>query len=162
MRVITRWLTGIPLYSGFSWIIDYPIYSYVIWKLGIITGGILMSAIAFVIDLVTLVLYDKAATDWLALETAKELRNYSGSNRIKRLMAHVLTKTPFFIQLLFCSIKFNPFMTTTFLRPSAHEYPGMTKRDWSIFLASFVICQTYWTLIISGAVFAAAFILNFR
>lgn len=162
MRVISRWLTGITLYSGFSWILDYPLYSFVIWKLGVINGGILMSVVALVIDLVTLILYDKASTDWLALETTKELRNYSGSNRIKRLMAYVLTRTPFLIQLLFCSIKFNPFMTTAFLRPSAHEYPGMTKRDWSIFLASFIICQTYWTLVISGAVFTTASVLNYR
>jgi len=45
---------------------------------------------------------------------------------------------------LFLSIKFDPFITTAYLRKG--RFSGMNKRDWKIFLSSVLISNAYWTL----------------
>lgn len=47
---------------------------------------------------------------------------------------------------LFMSIKFDPFITTAYLRHGANQFNGMNTRDWKVFISSLILGNTYWTL----------------
>ncbi|MFZ3138664.1 MAG: hypothetical protein WA126_14875 [Thermodesulfovibrionales bacterium] len=42
------------------------------------------------------------------------------------------------------SVRFDPFITTTYLRKG--KFSGMTRRDWKIFIGSLLFSSAYWTL----------------
>ena len=44
----------------------------------------------------------------------------------------------------FMSIKFDPFITTAYLRKG--KFSGVTRRDWTIFIGSLLFSNAYWTL----------------
>jgi hypothetical protein len=48
------------------------------------------------------------------------------------------------IIFLFLSIKFDPFITTAYLRKGT--FSGMSKRDWKIFTGSLLFGNAYWKL----------------
>lgn len=48
------------------------------------------------------------------------------------------------VVFLFLSIKFDPFITTAYMRHG--KFNGMTKRDWKIFTGSLLLGNVYWTL----------------
>ncbi len=127
--------------SGF----DYLLYPFVIFKMGLIEGSIVMLVLCFVTCYGTLRLYDRSKNDWLGIEAIKELREGAGQGKSKKLLSWLLGQsTP--VALFFLSIKFDPFTTTAFLRSGAHSYSGLSRRDWRIFLASLLIGNVYWLL----------------
>ncbi len=48
------------------------------------------------------------------------------------------------VVFLFSSIKFDPFITTAYMRHG--KFNGMNGRDWKIFTGSLIIGNGYWTL----------------
>lgn len=153
MKRIIQWITGISIYGLFNWLFDYVGYSFVIWKLGVIPGGLVMAILAFFLDWYSVKFYDEFETDWLAMEEIKSLRDYQGKNLMKRFTKLILTKTPDFIQVIFFAVKFNPFITTIMMRKSSFEAKGMSRQDWKIFIISFIIGQIYWISVIAGGVY---------
>lgn len=147
-----RVLTGTALYSVFSWIYDFPVYSWVIWKLGPLYGGLSMALLSVPLDLFTLKFYDWSQQDWFAIEYLKSIKNYEGSNIVKKFLRWVLTSTPTPVQVFFLSFKFNSFVVTVLLRDGAYSYAPLTRRDWKIFWGSFLVGQAYWIVTISTGV----------
>ncbi len=101
-------------YTG-NWIIvylfDFGLYPLVIWKLGLLWGGIVMSILSFLICFLTLLFYDWSKRDWLGIEAIKELKSYEGNKWFRRQLSRLLKGS----DLLACvvlSIKFDPFITT--------------------------------------------------
>jgi hypothetical protein len=128
-----------------SYLFDYLLYPFVVWKLGIIQGGLLMTALAGIFCYLTFVFYDWSKKDWLGIETVKSLKNYDGAAKLGR-MASWFMKQSDPVVMLFLSIKYDAFITTAYMRPGSHQYNGLNKRDWTIFGASLVISNLYWTL----------------
>lgn len=124
---------------------DYLLYPFVIFKLGILKGGIVMTFLALIANIMTMKFYDWSKRDWLGIETVKSLKGYEGSKTIGRLMAWALRKSDPII-FLFLSIKFDPFITTAYLRKGANQFNGMKRRDWKIFISSLILSNAYWTL----------------
>lgn len=129
----------------FNYAFDYLLYPFVIWKLGVFKGGLVMTVLAGLTCHLMFIFYDWSKKDWLGIETIKSLKNYDGSGRIGKITSWVLRRSNPFI-LLFLSIKYDAFITTAYLRPGSHQYNGLGRRDWQIFLASLVISNAYWTL----------------
>lgn len=125
------------------WVGDYLLYPFVIYQFGILKGGIVMIIISFILCIMTMKFYDWSKRDWLGIEAIKELKTYKGKKNIGRLTSWILQKSDPVI-FLFLSIKFDPFITTAYLRKGS--FSGMTKRDWKIFLSSLLISNAYWTL----------------
>jgi hypothetical protein len=48
--------------------------------------------------------------------------------------------------MLYLSIKEDAFRAVIYMRHGSHQYNGMSRRDWKIFLASLMIANVYWTL----------------
>lgn len=127
--------------SGF----DYMLYPFMIWKMGLMRGGIIMFFLCFVICYITFLYYDWSKKDWLGIETIKEIREHAGQRKSDKLVSWMLQQsTP--VALLLLSIKFDPFITTAYLRSGAHNYTGLSHRDWKIFISSLLIGNGYWTL----------------
>jgi hypothetical protein len=48
------------------------------------------------------------------------------------------------VVFLFCSVRYDPFITTVYLRKGT--YNGMNRRDWTVFMGSLIVSNSYWTL----------------
>lgn len=132
-----------------NWVIcnsfDYMLYPFVIWKMGVMRGGVIMLFLCFAACYAMFLFYDWSKNDWLGIETIKEIREYASQRRSNRLVSWILRQsTP--VALLLLSIKFDPFVTTAYLRSGAHNYTGLGHRDWKIFISSLLIGNGYWTL----------------
>jgi hypothetical protein len=124
---------------------DYALYPWVIWKLGLLHGAIVMTAVSFLVCYATILFYDWAKKDWLGIETLKELREYAGTSRLVRVLKWAVAKGDAAL-LVILSVWTDPFITVAYMRQGAHQYNGMSGRDWRIFLLSVVIGNGSWTL----------------
>jgi hypothetical protein len=149
-----RMLELIVGYTG-NWLMvkgfEFVLYPFVIYKLGLVYGGIVMSGVSFVVCLLTLWFYDWAKRDWLGIEAIKQLKDYEGAGWFRRQLARLL-KGGDPLACFVLSIKFDAFITTVYLRRGA--FAGMTRRDWKIFGASWLIGNVYWTFVCFGGVSA--------
>lgn len=141
-------ILGIGLFA--NWVMvysfDFILYPFVIWKMGIVMGGFIMLFLSFIVCYATILFYDWSKKDWIGIETIKELREYDGQGETSKYLSWILRKsTP--IALLILSIKFDPFITTAYMRYGAHNYSGLNRRDWKIFISSLFIGNGYWTLV---------------
>ena len=132
---------------------DYVLYPFVIWRLGLVCGGIVMAATSLVTCLLTLWFYDWSGRDWLGIEAVKQLRDAEAKGRWRRALAWMLAKgdLPACVAL---SIYTDPFITTACLRRGA--YNGMSPRDWRIFFLSWLIANGWWSLACFGGVEAVS------
>lgn len=137
------------------WAFDYVLYPFAIWKLGLVTGGVVMALISLVVCLLLLWFYDWSKRDWLGIEAVKALRDGEAKTRWRRLLAWALAKgdLPACVVL---SLYSDPFITTACLRRGA--FNGMTRRDWKIFFASWFIANGAWALACFGGVEAVAWL----
>jgi len=141
--------TGFLAWSVVDHAFDYVLYPFVIWKLGLWRGGLLMSVLSLLYCLLLLRFYDHLGRDWLGIEFVKGLRVYEGSSRWRRWIAWLIVRSDW-IAFLVLSLHNDPFITTTYLRHGA--YNGMTARDWRIFMGSWVLANTAWIVICFGGV----------
>ena len=125
------------------WAFDYLLYPFVIWKLGILLGGPVMMLCSLVVCYLTIIFYDWAKKDWIGLETLKSLREYEGKVKTGRFTSWILKKGDWGA-FLFFSLKSDPFITTVYMRKGAHQYNGMSPRDWKIFLGSVILSNLWW------------------
>jgi hypothetical protein len=93
------------------------------------------------------------------LKYLKSLKEYDGRNKLKRLTKFVLTKTSPAVQIIFFSIKFNPFITTIMMRKDGFHQQGISRQDWKIFIISHTIGQIYWILLIALGIEGVMFFL---
>jgi len=93
--------------------------------------------------------YDWSKRDWLGLEAVKSLRDPGDAKGLRKLLARALQSgdLPAFFTL---SVYTDPFITTAYMRKSV--FNGMTRRDWWIFLGSWIIGNGEWILILSGGI----------
>ncbi len=125
------------------WIFDYFFYPFVIYNFGFFRGGAIMTFLSFVACILIMKFYDWSKRDWIGIEAIKEIKTYKGTKKIGHVTAWVLKKSKPIV-FFFLSVKFDPFVTTAFMRQG--KYNGMSKRDWSIFAGSLILGNAYWTL----------------
>ncbi|KAF0101380.1 MAG: Uncharacterized protein FD187_1346 [bacterium] len=129
---------------------DYVIYGLAIATLGPLKGGLLMIAVSFLIDLALIRFYDWSRTDWLGIEMLKDVRDNPVRSRPQRLLQWLLRKGDA-VALVALSFKLNPFNVMLYLRRGAYLYNGMARRDWLVLIASTLIGNLYWILVMWGA-----------
>ena len=123
---------------------DYLLYPYVVYRLGLGLGFVVMSLLSLVTCWVTLAFYDWSKRDWLGIEAVKSVRHYDGSRVwIKTLAGALQRGDP--IACVILSIKYDPFIVTVYLRRG--EYGTMTRRDWRNFWLSWIISNAYWSVV---------------
>lgn len=141
--------TGFLTWKAFDYAFDYALYPFVIWKLGPWAGGAIMALASLVFCLLLLRLYDRLCRDWLGLEFVKGLRHYAGPSRGRRVLAWLVARGDG-AAFLVLSVKYDPFITTAYLRREA--YSGMTRRDRVIFLGSWLVSNGLWIAVCYGGV----------
>lgn len=129
---------------------DYGIYGLIIATLGPVRGGLLMIAVSFLLDLMLIRFYDWSKTDWLGIEALKDIRENPARTRLGKLLQWLLRKGDA-VALVVLSLKLNPFNVMLYLRRGAHLYNGMARRDWVVLIASTLIGNLYWILVMWGA-----------
>ncbi len=126
-------------------IFNYLLYPFVIYKFGILKGGVFMTFLSFLACIGIMKFYDWSKRDWLGIEAIKSLKGYEGSRKAGKLTAWVLQRNDPLV-FIFLSIHYDPFITTAYLRKGANQFNGMKKRDWKIFMGSLFFSNAYWTL----------------
>lgn len=125
---------------------DYGLYPLVIWRLGFVFGGIVMTACSMALCLLVLYFYDWTKKDWLGIETIKSFRAPSRGSWSGQIASRILEKGNA-AAFVFLSLAFDPFITTAYMRHGSHQFNGLTRRDWIIFLTSGIVGNAYWTLV---------------
>ena len=148
LTILTTGLLGNQL---MVWGFDYLLYPFILYNFGLKIGGSIMILLSFLVCLATLSFYDFSKKDWLGIETIKKYKTEKPKNRFQRFLSYLLNKSEW-LALLILSVRFDPFITTVYLREGANEYNGMKKRDWIIFLTSLAISNIYWLLIVEAGI----------
>ena len=155
LNKVLLWTSGIGFYYVFTWVYDYVVVSFLLWKFELIKGGVMVFILSSIVDLLTLKFYDWFKKDWLALETLKDLETHKGF--VGKIFTFVHDKTAF-VSVVLLSLVVNPFVITAYMRKGAFQYNGMTKRDWLIFMSSSVISNFYWIVVVGFGVEIVKFI----
>lgn len=122
---------------------DYLLYPLVIYRFGILPGGVAMTLLSCIACLLILRAYDWSKRDWLGIEAIKRLKEYEGGASLGRVTAWVLRKSDLAV-FFFLSLKYDPFITTVYLRKDA--FNGMGRREAEIFFSSLLFANAYWIL----------------
>jgi hypothetical protein len=122
---------------------DYLLYPFVIFKLGILKGGVVMTFLAFLANMLIMTFYDWSKRDWLGIEAIKELKTYNGNKMTRRFTAWILRRSDPVI-FMFLTLRYDAFTTTAYLRYG--KFNGMNPRDWTVFMGSLLLGNAYWTL----------------
>ncbi len=138
---------GLPASWALGFGFDFFLYTYIIYTYGILWGGLIMVILSFTFDYATMRFYDWSGKDWLGIETLKELRESNSESMWGKIIAWVMKKSDP-VAMLVLSLNFSPFVVVAYMRRGAHQYNGLSKRDWWIFITSTVIGNMYWTLAI--------------
>ena len=139
--------SGFCTWKATDYAFDYLLYPFVIWKLGPLYGGLLMSVLSLAACLMLLAVYDKLRRDWLGIEFLKQQREYQGTSRYRRVLAWMLNRGDG-LAFIALSLKHDPFITTAYLRKNA--FGGMTRHDWAIFLGSWLVANGTWLFLCAG------------
>jgi hypothetical protein len=122
---------------------DYLLYPYVIYRAGVLPGGLIMTGLSAIACLAILRFYDWTKRDWLGMETVRDLRHYRGERTAGRFLSRLLAKSDA-VAFVVLSLNYDPFVTTVWLR---HErFGGLSARDRRIFWGSVLLSNASWTL----------------
>jgi hypothetical protein len=86
--------------------------NFVIFRLGLIKGGIVMMALSLLACVILLRFYDWSKRDWLGIETIKGMKDYQGGSTLRRFTAWILRRSEPVV-FLFLSIHEDAFITLT-------------------------------------------------
>ncbi|MFH1182680.1 MAG: hypothetical protein V1690_00255 [Candidatus Moraniibacteriota bacterium] len=164
-------VSGFTLYFYYSWIIDDPVWWYVLNEYGYLWGNLIMSVLGLPHNLFWLWIFTRSGFDWLGAYLMDWLREEAGNSNAATLwegMSHWWTKivilsltaflTPLKLPALLLtillgkgdkvafwalSILMDSFVTTVYLRHGNFE--PLKKRDYQIFFYSTLIGVVYWS-----------------
>jgi len=167
LGVLTKW--------SISWAFDFLLYPFVLSYFGFFVGTPIMTFLSFLLCYGLILFYDGTKKDWIGIETLKEIEDFkplpftsnSYKNSLIELVNLVGSISAFLMKksdalfLVFLSIKFDPFITVIHLRKGAHQYNGLSKRDWLVFITSILIGNLYWALAVLMGITLVEAILRF-
>lgn len=119
---------------------DYLLYPWVLNKYGLLYGGHIMIWASLLICLVSFVFYDWAKKDWVGIETLKEVKDAGAELGT--------AKKTSWLEFLILSVQTDPFIVTVFMRKGAHQYNGLSKTDWKVFLGSLIVGNSFWITVV--------------
>ena len=137
---------------------DLLLYPLVILYFGLVRGAAVMWILSSLVCYATLKFYDWSKTDWLGIETLKELKGEKKRGFLHKLSDWVLSRGDI-AAFLIISLKWDPFICVAYLRHGAHQYNGMASRDWQIFIASVVVSNAWWTFVVFTGLTAVQWII---
>jgi len=149
--------SGLFVWNVTDYAFDYVLYPFVVWRLGPMVGGGIMALASLVFCLVLLRIYDRLQRDWLGIEFVKNLRHYDGKSSWRKGLAWLLARGDG-VAFVVLSAKYDPFITTAYMRNGA--FTKMNRRDWTIFLGSWLLANLIWIAVCAGGVEAVRAVLE--
>lgn len=134
---------GWSLYTLVSWLFDHVLYVYVVYRLGILVGGAVMTTLSLFACLAALVVYERMRIDWLGVGIIDGLLNDPNPSWYRRLISGAARYGAISTFIALCVYQ-DPFVTTAYFRRG--RFDGLRLRDWRIFFASVVVSNGYWTV----------------
>lgn len=130
-------------------IYDYVLYPFVILKLGLLYGSIVMTTLSTFVVYGLIWVYNQTRHDWfglewLQLESSKESKSLTG--RILR----IALRRGKMLAFILLSIE-DPLKAFVFIRGRKGSATKFNKLDWEWFFASNLISNFVWIIMVSGA-----------
>lgn len=141
---------GHILYASFNWFFDNVLYVFVVYQLGLLVGGALMTTLSLAQCGATLLLYERMRIDWVGAGSLARMSCIPNPLWWQRILICATRRGDAFVFVVLCIFQ-DPFITTAYFRRG--RFDGLTGRDWRIFIGSVLASNFYWTLR-SGAVAA--------
>ena len=142
---------GVAIKKGLDYGFDYVLYPIALLWFGYFWGGLLMTAASVVLNLAVIRAYDWSKKDWLLLETLKGVLDRSKGRSTGGIVSWVLQwgDVPAFFLLSWLE---DSIVVTLYLRQGAHQFNGLSRRDWMIFWASTVVSNLVWILSLASII----------
>lgn len=180
MHKVAQVVTGWGFFLVTKWIFDNPLYLAVIAGKGLVVGGLIMTAVATVINLATLLGYEwrkRKGVDHLGMDDADKVRGEVAA-KVRKYEA-----APFFTQVIFCVpviiakvglwllnhgdrfsflalSAYDPIIALAYIRRGKVGY--LSLRDWALFIVSNGIANFFWSLWNYSIVLIAGFMWGLR
>jgi hypothetical protein len=135
--------TGHLLYATFNWFFDNVLYVFVIYRLGLIVGGAIMTMSSLVQCAATLFVYERMRIDWVGVGSLARLSSVPNPSWWQRIVRWAMRHGNAAIFLALCIFQ-DPFITTAYFRQG--RFDVLNGRDWRIFFGSVFVSNFYWTL----------------
>lgn len=146
-------LAGQTAYRVFNYFVDFVFCPALILWLGIIWGSATYMAFTLVLDLASIIFYNRVKVDVLGLELGKELRGWMGERLLRsrgKISDLPLGAKLFLVFAL--TLMMSPFQVVVFMRQANEYREKMSSEEYLIFWASYVGGNLYWVLLVSGTV----------
>lgn len=131
-------------------IFDYVLYPVAIAFMGPITGGVIMTVFAVILNYIFVLVYNATDADWFGFEWAR-MQEEKLHQDIKGKMLRAALKSGRWGAFVFLSW-WDPFMAFVFMQGRKPKNYHFTKHDWTIFFAANIIGNLIWITMVSGAV----------
>jgi hypothetical protein len=138
---------GHGAYTAFNWLFDNVLYVYVIFHLGMLQGGAVMTALSLVQCATTLVIYQRMGIDWVGVGFLQELQQKPNQTVVERLLVWVSRWPSPALFVALCMFQ-DPFVTTTYFRGG--RFGPLARTDWAIFIAAVLASNLYWIFVASA------------
>lgn len=135
--------TGHLLYASFNFVFDEIVYVYVVYRLGMLIGGVIMTMSSLVQCAAMLLVYERMRIDWVGAGSLARLFSVPNPSWWQRLARWAMRRGNVAIFIALCIFQ-DPFITTAYFRQG--RFDGLNGRDWRIFLGSVLLSNFYWTL----------------
>ncbi len=147
LRSGAQFAFGLALKKGLEYGFDYVLYPTVLVMLGYVWGGVVMTVAAVTVNILIIRAYDWAKVDWLFIEALKQARD-GNAESLPKAIARLkpILKLGDMPALIAISVIDDPVTAVLYLRKGSHQFNGMSRRDWKIFVAANVVANIYWTL----------------
>lgn len=123
---------------------DYLLYPAMLLWLDPLIGGGIMTVLSALFCWLLIILYRWSGRDWLGLELVRDLRDGPSPNHPLLRWTRAILRAGRMPALIMLSVRFDPFITTLYLRDGTPGHSGLSPQDWRVFWASVVISNLYW------------------
>jgi len=131
-------------FHSFSYGFDFVLYPSVVAYSRF--GVPIMWSVAFVLDASLVYMYTYRNRDLFGFDTIGRWKEYKGHAWWPFVRAKILKMGDPLVYLFF-SVFENPFLATVYVRKTDKTRKGMDRRDWILFMTSYVISNLVWTFV---------------
>jgi hypothetical protein len=140
---IARIGVGHLSYATFNFFFDQVLYVFMVYRLGVLLGGALMTTASLLGCAATLLVYQRMGIDWVGSGALHSLVSKEKPSLIERLLLWAIRKGKVAIFFALCLYQ-DPFITTAYFIKG--RFGILETRDWQIFFGSVLVSNGYWTL----------------
>jgi hypothetical protein len=135
-------------YEIFNYFFNYPLYGWVMYKLGLGRGWLVMAIISIIQNALTFLYHEKSKVDWLFAKVARDWENETTKNSgwFRKVIVRI-TKSrekgfSGFLTFVIASLNLDPTIVAAHYRKS--HFNGISCRDWCLLFGSALIANLWW------------------